>query len=100
MERIKRGLTMRPAEPDNFKDSAREDRMHHPHAVALKLLPYVPIDCRFWLTDDCWNASADELGISVQAGSFEQAKRDLELEMGLHIEMLLQEHRTTEKCAA
>ncbi len=77
-----------------------EDHIHHPHAVALKLLPYVPIECRFWLTDDCWNETADELGISVQAGSFEKAKSDLELEMGLHIDMLLQGHRTVEKRAA
>ncbi len=74
--------------------------MHHPHAVALKLIRYVPIECRFWLTDDCWNGTADELGISVQAGSFEQAKMDLELEMGRLIEMLLREYRATEKCVA
>ncbi len=74
--------------------------MHHPHAVALKVLPYLPIECRFWLTDNCWNGTADELGISVQAGSFEQAKMDLELEMGRLIEMLLREYRATEKQAA
>lgn len=63
--------------------------MHHPQFVALKVIPFLQIECRFWLTDDCWNGNAEELGISVQAGSFEQAKMDLEMALGRHIESML-----------
>lgn len=74
--------------------------MSHPHVVTLKVNPYLPLECRFWLTDDGWNGTADALGISVQAGGFEQAKMDLELAMGRHIEALLRERTALKKQVA
>lgn len=78
---------------ENMTPVPKENTMHHPHFVMLKLHPFLPIESRFWLTDDCWNGSAEELGISVQAGSFEQAKADLELALGRHIESMLRERK-------
>jgi hypothetical protein len=72
----------------------------HPHVVTLKVIPHLPIECRFWLTDDCWNGTADALGITVQAASFEQAKMDLELALGRHIESVLRDQQATAKHAA
>ena len=40
---------------------------------------------------------ADALGISVQAGGFEQAKMDLELELGRQLEALLRERMASKK---
>jgi hypothetical protein len=74
--------------------------MSHPHVVTLKVNPYLPIECRFWLTDDGWNGTADALGISVQAGGFEQAKMDLELELGRQLEALLRERMASKKQVA
>ncbi len=74
--------------------------MSHPHVVTLKVNPYLPLECRFWLTDDGWNGTAESLGISVQAGGFEQAKMDLELAMGRHIEALLRERMAMKKQVA
>lgn len=74
--------------------------MSHPHVVTLKVNPYLPIECRFWLTDDGWNGTADALGISVQAGGFEQVKMDLELALGKQLESLLREHMASKRQAA
>ena len=74
--------------------------MSHPHVVTLKVNPYLPLECRFWLTDDGWNGTVDALGISVQAGGFEQAKMDLELAMGRPLEALLRERMAMKKQVA
>jgi predicted RNase H-like HicB family nuclease len=58
-------------------------------AVSLKVIPCVHIECKFWLTDDGWNGSSDEPPAVVQASSFEQAKSDMELALGKHIDKLL-----------
>jgi hypothetical protein len=44
------------------------------------------IECRFWLTDDGWNGNCEQPSISVQAGSFEHAKSEMEIALGKHIE--------------
>lgn len=74
--------------------------MSHPHVVTLKVHPYLPLECRFWLTDDGWQGTAEALGIRVQAGGFEQAKMDLELALGRHIEALLREWLAAKKHVA
>lgn len=48
------------------------------HAVALAVTPCLHIECKFWLGDDGWNGSSEHPAISVQAGSFEHAKADME----------------------
>ena len=59
------------------------------HAVALKVTPCVRIECKFWLGDDGWNGTSDHPAITVQAGTFEQVKCDMEAALGRHIEELL-----------
>ena len=65
------------------------------HAVTLRVTPCLGIDCKFWVGDDGWNGSSEELSITVQAPSFEQAKSDMELALGRHIESLLHERHGT-----
>lgn len=61
------------------------------HAVALRVTPCLSIECKFWLDDTGWNGSADPLAISIQAESFAQAKADMELALGKHLESLLRD---------
>jgi Dodecin len=61
------------------------------HAVTLGVKPCLRIQCKFWLGEDGWNGSAEHPSITVQASSFEQAKSDMEVALGRHIELLLRE---------
>ena len=71
------------------------------HAVALRVTPLLGIECKFWLGDDGWNGSSEHPHISVQSGSFEQAKADLEFALGKYIQSLLDKSRPlTEEQAA
>jgi hypothetical protein len=70
------------------------------HAVALRVTPYLRIECKFWLGDDGWNGSSEYPAISVQSGSFEQAKPEMEFALGKHIESLLERNRPTSKVQA
>jgi hypothetical protein len=36
------------------------------HAVALRVAPFLRIECKFWLTDDGWNGSCEQPSITVQ----------------------------------
>jgi predicted RNase H-like HicB family nuclease len=65
------------------------------HAVSLKVAPFLHIECKFWLTDDGWNGSCEQPAITVQAGSFEQAKSKMEIALGKYLESLLREPRKT-----
>jgi hypothetical protein len=67
------------------------------HAVTLRVTPCLRIECKFWLGDDGWNGSTEHRSITVHAGSFEQAKSDMELALGKHIELLLNESRPATK---
>ena len=68
--------------------------MTNPHAVTLGVTPYLRIECKFWLGDDGWNCSSEHPAISVQSGSFEQAKAAMEFALGKHIESLLERSRS------
>jgi predicted RNase H-like HicB family nuclease len=61
------------------------------HAVTLWVTPCLRVECKFWLADDGWNTSSVQPSLAVQAGSFEQAKSDMEIALGKHIESLLRE---------
>jgi predicted RNase H-like HicB family nuclease len=63
------------------------------HAVSLGVKPCVRIECKFWLADDGWNGSSEHPSVSVQAGSFEKAKAEMESALGKHIESLLERSR-------
>jgi hypothetical protein len=67
------------------------------HAVTLRVTPCLRIECKFWLGDDGWNGTAEHPTITVQAGSFEQAKSDMELALGDCIVSLLNESRPETK---
>jgi hypothetical protein len=61
------------------------------HAVSLRVTPFVRIECKFWLTDDGWRGSCEQPPITVQAGSFEYAKSEMEIALGRYIESLLRD---------
>lgn len=63
------------------------------HAVALRVTPCLSIECKFWLDDEGWNGSVEEVAIFIRADSFAQAKADMELALGKHLELLLRERR-------
>jgi predicted RNase H-like HicB family nuclease len=65
------------------------------HAVTLRVTPFLHMECKFWLTDDGWNGSCEQPSITVQAGSFEDAKSEMEIALGKHIESLLREAQRT-----
>ena len=67
------------------------------HAVTLGVKPCLRIECKFWLGDDGWNGSSEHPPIAVQAGTFEQAKSDMETALGKHIESLLHDSQSTSK---
>ena len=66
-------------------------------AVTLRVTPYLRIECKFWLGDDGWKGSSEQPSITVQAGSFQQVKSDMEIALGKHIESLLHESRSASK---
>jgi predicted RNase H-like HicB family nuclease len=63
------------------------------HAVTLRVAPFLRIECKFWLTDDGWNGSCEQLSISVRAATFEYAKSEMEIALGKYVESLLLERR-------
>jgi len=67
------------------------------HAVTLNVTPCLGIECKFWLGDDGWIGSTEVPFITVQADSFAQAKADMEIALGEHIETLLHTRRTASK---
>jgi len=67
------------------------------HVVALRVTPCLGIECKFWLGDDGWNGSSEHPSITVQAGSFEQAKAGMESALGEYIESLLDRSRAVSK---
>lgn len=67
------------------------------HAVTLGVKPCLQIECKFWLGDDGWNGSSEHPPIAVHSSTFEQAKCDMEIALGKHIESLLHESRSAGK---
>ncbi len=70
------------------------------HAVTLGVKPCLHVECKFWLEDDGWNGISEQPAIAVQAGTFEQAKSDMEIALGKYIESLLREGRASAEHAA
>ena len=66
-----------------------------PHGVALKVTPCLRIECKFLIGEDGWLGICEQPLISIHADSFEQAKLDMERELGKHIEMLLRQSQPT-----
>ncbi len=61
------------------------------HGVVLKVTPCLRIECKFLIGEDSWQGICEQPAITVHAHSFEQAKADMECELGRHIETLLRE---------
>jgi len=61
------------------------------HSVTLRVTPFLRIECKFWLTDAGWSGSCEQPSVTVQAGSFEHAKSEMEMALGKYIESLLRE---------
>jgi hypothetical protein len=61
-------------------------------ASAFKLCVTAPVavECDFWVENDGWIGTAEQLGITVHAGGFEDAKRRMEDALAEHLESLLQ----------
>src|SRR5438045_539518 len=109
----RRGISDRVINPDLTHRSLRkasvdERRVYHlnwhgklgrrrmaNHSVTLRVTPFLRIECKFWLTDDGWNGSCEQPSITVQAGSFEHAKSEMELALGKYVESLLREPQRT-----
>ena len=70
------------------------------HAVTLGVKPCLRVECKFWLGDDGRNGISEQPAIAVQAGTFEQAKSDMEIALGNYIESLLREGRASAEHAA
>jgi predicted RNase H-like HicB family nuclease len=70
------------------------------HAVTLQVTPFLRIGCKFWLTDEGWRGSCEQLSINVQAGSFEFAKSEIEIALGKYVEDLLRETQRSPEQAA
>jgi hypothetical protein len=63
------------------------------HSVKLRVLPFLRVECKFWLTDDGWNGNCEQPSITVRSGSFEHAKSEMEMALENYIESLLGETR-------
>ena len=70
------------------------------HGVTLGVKPCLRVECKFWLEDDGWNGISEQPAIAVQAGTFEEAKSDMEIALGKYIESLLREGRASAEHAA
>jgi len=70
------------------------------HAVTLGVKPCLLVECKFWLEDDGWNGISEQPAIAVQAGTFEEAKSDMEIALVKYIESLLREGRASAEHAA
>jgi hypothetical protein len=70
------------------------------HGVTLKVSPCLRIECRFWLGEDGWQGSCEQPPITVHTDSFEQAKSEMECELGRHIELLLRHNQKGVRHAA
>jgi hypothetical protein len=70
------------------------------NAPAGGVKPCLRVECKFWLGNDGWNCISEQPAIAVQAGTFEQAKSDMEIALGKYIESLLGEGRARSEHAA
>lgn len=61
------------------------------HHVGLSVTPLFQIECKFWLSEDGWNGSSERPYVTVQAGSFERVKSEMEMALGAYMESLLRD---------
>ena len=66
----------------------REHQMS-PHAVNLRVIAPVAVECKFWAENGGWIGTAEQVGITVRSGRFEEAKRSMEKALAEYFESLL-----------
>jgi hypothetical protein len=62
------------------------------HAVKLEVIAGIPKDCSFLLEGDVWNGVCEDLSVTVQGSSFEDAKTKMEAALQASIESVLSKH--------
>jgi predicted RNase H-like HicB family nuclease len=67
------------------------------NAFKLSVTAPVTVECDFWVEDDGWIGTAEQFGIIVHAGSFENAKRKMEDALAEYLESLLQRKAAPER---
>lgn len=60
--------------------------------VNLQVTASVPIDCDFWSEDDVWKGKCKSLSVTVRGSSFEDAKKNMAVELRVRIERILRAH--------
>ena len=68
-----------------------------PKAFKLRVAAPVMVDCEFWVEDDTWTGTAQQLGITVHAGSFENAKQKMADALAEDLESLLRSRVAPER---
>lgn len=59
------------------------------HHVQLRVFAPVPFECSFWPENDAWKGFCEELAITVDGDSFEEAKTNMEAEIAEYIRSML-----------
>ncbi len=71
------------------------------HAVSVRVIAPVAFECKFWIDSDGWHAVAEGLEIAVQAGSFEEAKRNMESALNAYVQSVVRtQYAAARKAAA
>jgi hypothetical protein len=60
--------------------------------VTLEVMATIPIACDFWSQDDGWQGSCKSLLLTVRGSSFEDAKKNMAVELQVYMEELLRKH--------
>lgn len=70
------------------------------HAVSVRVIAPVAFECKFWIDSDGWHAVADGLDITVQGGSFEDAKRNMQSALNGYVQSLVRKPYIVSRKAA
>lgn len=60
--------------------------------VNLVVIAGIPMDCDFWSEDGAWKGFCQQLSVTVNGSSFEDAKKNMATEIQVHIERIMREH--------
>ena len=66
-------------------------------AFTLGIPASVTVQCEFWVENDGWIGTAKQLGITVHAGSFENAKLKMEDALSEYVESLVRSTVATKR---
>jgi hypothetical protein len=60
--------------------------------VSLQVTASIPVGCDFWSEDDGWKGLCKCASVTVSGSSFEEAKKNMAIELQTQIERILREH--------